>query len=168
MPIYIRIYKTKAVFGYSEDIRWQIHKWMDSVDKKYAEKQRNSDEHPNKPFADDVIKKPHYGAVGGAYEFYFQQAGTTASLKIKNSVTGDSIKFISEKQPSQPKKKEDRCFSIGRSLLQRLKKWEINDKDKTDENNYVYKFCPTTIGDIIKIRNSKTKREIDLTDYDEW
>lgn len=33
---------------------------------------------------------------------------------------------------------------------------------------YVYTYCPTTIGVVVKVRNDVTNEEIDLSDYDNW
>lgn len=33
---------------------------------------------------------------------------------------------------------------------------------------YVYSFCPTSLGLVVKIRDEITKEEIDLTDYESW
>ena len=33
---------------------------------------------------------------------------------------------------------------------------------------YTFSFTPTTLGEVIKVRNELTKEEIDLTDYDLW
>ena len=33
---------------------------------------------------------------------------------------------------------------------------------------YTYSFTPTSIGVIVKVRNTVTKAEIDLSDYDTW
>lgn len=33
---------------------------------------------------------------------------------------------------------------------------------------YIYQFCPTSLGIVVKVIDDCTKEEIDLTDYESW
>lgn len=63
-------------------------------------------------------------------------------------------------------------FGIDKAEYAKFKEW----KDKKDLEKYTgaiggrftYEFTPTSLGIVIKVRDSMDKDEIDLTDYNMW
>ncbi len=81
--------------------------------------------------------------------------------------------------------KMNQIFSLSEKEKVVLIKWKIEQDEKMIEcaknrggpmcrpcgpigGAYTYSFTPTTIGVMIKVTNSVTNNEIDLTNYDEW
>ncbi len=104
--------------------------------------------------------RPYYGAVGGAYVYEFCPTSAGLSVKVENTESGDEIN-LTDYEASQ----ERVMFEIGGEDYQNLVKWQQGIEDRGD---YIYRFCPTAVGLIIKVKNTETGDEIDLTEYDDW
>lgn len=70
-------------------------------------------------------------------------------------------------------------FSLTEAQQTKLNKWlktqeqVLESQGKDGYNGAIggaltYSFTPTSVGDIVKVYDSRTKAEYDLTDYDSW
>ena len=62
-------------------------------------------------------------------------------------------------------------FSLDKEQLEKLSEW-MKTRPKAYGGaiggRYVYTFCNTSLGTVVKVRDDITKEEIDLTDYVSW
>jgi len=62
-------------------------------------------------------------------------------------------------------------FTINKEKQEELSAWMKTRREKYEGcsgGRYVYTFCPTLLGDVVKVRDDITGEEIDLTDYESW
>jgi hypothetical protein len=62
-------------------------------------------------------------------------------------------------------------FDLDKEQLAKLNEW-MKTRPKKYEGcsggRYIYQFCPTSLGLVVKVIDDITKEEIDLTDYENW
>lgn len=62
-------------------------------------------------------------------------------------------------------------FTLDKEQLTKLNKW-LKDRPPKYEGcsggRYIYTFCPTSLGTVVKVKDSITGDEIDLSDYENW
>lgn len=62
-------------------------------------------------------------------------------------------------------------FSLNKKQWEKLEKWSKSiEKQYTGAigGRFTYTFHPTTLGMVVKVIDEVTKKEIDLTDYNDW
>ena len=62
-------------------------------------------------------------------------------------------------------------FELDKEQLEKLSAWRKTRPVRYEGcsgGRYVYLFCPTSLGLVVKVIDDCTKEEIDLTDYGSW
>jgi hypothetical protein len=191
----ITIYKTNYEFygsiyvlciSFSENIKKQIDDWEAALDKMVFDEQimtgsfRGSfsiDEAQRflmEKLREEGIIQPYYGAINaGACTYTLQIAPPTCAISVKHTIVEEQASFedtvtILQAEASEVVRNHKQGFMIKEKEYLSLQKWELWNADDEFSSRYIYTFSPTTIGLGIKVMETLTKEQIDITDYSDW
>jgi hypothetical protein len=188
------IYKTKyefhgstyvLCFSLPENIKKQMDDWEMAWDKVVCDEQIRTGSfrgrfsikascraHMEKLREKGIIR-PYYGAIGGACAYTLQVTPPTCTIGVEHTVVEEKTSFedtitILQAGASEVARNHKQDFMIKEQEYQSLQKWDLWNAADEFTSRYIYRFSPTSIGLGIKVMETLTKEQIDITDYDEW
>jgi hypothetical protein len=89
--------------------------------------------------------------------------------KVEKKISfDDSMTIILKAKASEIALNRNLKFMIAKDEYLYLKKWDLWNEDDKFTSRYSYTFSPTSIGHVIKVRETLTKKQIDISNYDNW
>lgn len=137
------------------------------------------------------------GGSSGACIYYFQINDDQCNLQVCHSVVGEVLSFDLAIQKLDPQVPMNRSTEIQFSFLpyvtdeqleqpwtgernqtlickildqeyENLKQWENWVDEEALTSRYIYEFGQVSMGFSIKVKDTKTGNNLDITDYDSW
>lgn len=191
----ITIYKTNyesdgstyvLCFSLPENIKKQMDDWEAALDKMVFDEQIMTGSFRGKFSIDDAhrsllekrrekgIIRPYYGAINaGACTYTLQVTLPSCTIGIEHTVVEEKASFedtvtILQAEASEVTRNHKPDFMIKEQEYQSLQKWDLWNADDEFTSRYIYRFSPTSIGLGIKVMETLTKEQIDITDYSDW
>ena len=171
---------------FSKNINKQINDWELNLDKIVFDEQiKTGSFHGQFPVDDNRRIRmqgsrdkgfihPYYGAINGrACAYTLQIIPPKCVIGVEHEVINEKIFFedtvsILQTDASVMIRNKNNRFIVEEKEYRTLQKWENwNEKDEFT-SRYIYKFFPTSIGLVIKVTDTHTKDQIDISDYDNW
>lgn len=116
------------------------------------------------------IEKSYTGVSGGGQSYVFSNNDGFASLKIIDELSRKNMTITNE--PFDNVKNCNKplmvMFEISGDNMKRFNVWKISKSLTDDESGYRFKFVPTGLGMVKIVSHIKSRKRIDLTDYDNW
>lgn len=173
-------------FSFSEDVTKRIDNWRLDLDKMVVDEQiatgsfngrfriRDDQRSMMKDMQKEGVIQPYYGAIGGACSYTLQIIPPLCTISVEFTEMEKKISFdenmtiILKAKASKITLNQNRKFMIEKDQYLSLKKWDLWNEDDQFTSRYSYKFSPTSIGDVIKVTETLTKNQIDISNYDNW
>ena len=171
---------------FSKNINKQINDWELNLDKIVFDEQiKTGSFHGQFPVDDNRRIRmqgsrdkgfihPYYGAINGrACAYTLQIIPPKCVIGVEHEVINEKIFFedtvsILQTDASVMIRNKNNRFIVEEKEYRTLQKWENwNEKDEFT-SRYIYKFFPTSIGLVIKVTDTHTKDQIDISDYEIW
>lgn len=171
---------------FSKNINEQINDWEVNLDKIVFDEQiKTGSFHGQFPVDDNRrvrmrdsrdkgIIRPYYGAINAcACAYTLQIMQPQCIIGVEHEVTNEKTFFedtvsILQKDASVMNDDFKKGFVIEEQEYRTLQKWENwNEKDEFT-SRYIYRFFPTSIGLVIKVTDTHTKDQIDISAYEKW
>jgi hypothetical protein len=171
---------------FSKNINEQINDWEVNLDKIIFDEQiKTGSFHGQFPVDDNRrtrmqeslekgIIRPYYGAINArACAYTLQIMPPKCVIGVEHEVINEKTFFedtvsILQKDASVMNDDFRKGFVIEEQEYRTLQKWKNwNEKDEFT-SRYIYRFFPTSIGLVIKVTDTHTKDQIDISDYDNW
>jgi len=172
--------------AFSKNINEQINDWEVNLDKIVFDEQiKTGSFHGQFPVDDNKrirmqdlrdkgIIRPYYGAINArACAYTLQIMPPKCFIGVEHEVINEKTFFedtVSILQTDASVMNDDfkKGFVIEEQEYRTLQKWENwNEKDEFT-SRYIYMFFPTSIGLVIKVTDTHTKDQIDISDYENW
>jgi hypothetical protein len=192
----ITIYKTNyefygstyvLCFSFSEDVNKRINTWESDLDKMVLDEQITTGSFRGRfPIDDDQrsllenmrkegIIQPYYGAINpSACNYALQINPPICTIGIEHTTVEEKISFdenttiILQAKASEVALNHKHGFMIKKKEYQSLQKWDLWNEDDEFTSRYIYTFSPTSVGVGIKVTETLTKDQIDISDYSDW
>jgi len=192
----ITVYKTNyefygstyvLCFSLSEDIHKRIDTWESDLDKMVLEEQITTGSFRGRfPIDDDQrslmenmrregIIQPYYGAISpSACNYTLQINPPICTISIEHTIVEEKISLdentmiIFHAKASEVARNHKHGFIIKKQEYQSLQSWDLWNEDDEFTPRYVYTFSPTSVGVGIKVTETRTKEQIDISDYSVW
>lgn len=120
------------------------------------------------------IIRPYYGAINArACAYTLQIMPPKCVIGVEHEVINEKTFFedtvsILQTDASLMNDDFENGFDIEEQEYRTLQKWgNWNEKDEF-KSRYTYMFFPTSIGLVIKVTDTHTKDQIDISDYEIW
>ena len=171
---------------FSKNIDEQINDWEVNLDKIVFDEQiKTGSFHGQFPVDDnrrirmqeslgEGIIRPYYGAINArACAYTLQIMPPKCVIGVEHEVLNEKTFFedtVSILQTDASVINDDFAngFVIEEQEYRTLQKWgNWNEKDEFT-SRYTYMFFPTSIGLVIKVTDTHTKDQIDISDYENW
>lgn len=172
--------------AFSKNINEQIDDWEVNMDKIVFDEQiKTGSFHGQFPVDDNRrvrmqdsrdkgIIRPYYGAINArACAYTLQIMPPKCIIGVEHEVINENTFFedtvsILQKHASVMIRHKNNGFIVEEKEYRTLQKWENwNEKDEFT-SRYIYRFFPTSIGLVIKVTDTHTKDQIDISGYDNW
>jgi hypothetical protein len=118
---------------------------------------------------------PYYGAggSGGACMYSLRQTGAGYVVEAENVEIGDCVQFRDASGSVQVSVIADlqMVFRIDGQEFENLKRWIHWSDGEAFTSRYVYRFGRVSLGRLgytVRIEDTLTDNELDVTDYDDW
>jgi len=180
----VSIEKTKSprrlLFKLSEDAVKEIKKWLvtvESANYHYQIKTGMLGKYYKTKLKDHVltmikkhaqtsgIERPYEGVSGGAQRYIFSNNDGVISVKIFDELSRKKLTIRNDYDDNQPMMV---MFVISGDDMTRLNKWKVSKELSDDESGYLFEFTPTGLGVVQIVSHIRSRKSIDLTDYDNW
>ena len=171
---------------FSKNINEQINDWEVNLDKIVFDEQiKTGSFHGQFPVDDnrrirmqeslaEGIIRPYYGAISArACAYTLQIMPPKCVIGVEHEVINEKTFFedtvsILQTDASVMNDAFGNGFVIEEQEYRTLQKWgNWNEKDEFT-SRYIYMFFPTSIGSVIKVTDTHTKDQIDISDYENW
>ena len=171
---------------FSKNINEQINDWEVNLDKIVLDEQIKTGSFRGSFPVDDNrrlrmqdsrnkgIIQPYYGAISAhACTYTLQIISPKCVISVEHEVINEKICFedqvsILQTDSSVTILNKNKRFIVEEKEYRTLQKWENwNEKDEFT-SRYIYMFFPTSIGLVIKVTDTYTKDQIDISDYENW
>lgn len=172
--------------SFPENIHQQIHEWQTNLDKIVFDEQiKTGSFHGQFPVDDNRrirmqeslgkgIILPYYGAISArACSYTLQIMPPKCVIGVEHEVINEKTFFedtVSIHQTDAAVINDDfgNGFVIEEQEYRNLQKWgNWNERDEFT-SRYIYMFFPTSIGSVIKVTDTQTRDQIDISDYENW
>jgi hypothetical protein len=172
--------------SYPENIHQQIHEWQANLDKIVFDEQiKTGSFHGQFPIDNNRrarmqellekgIIRPYYGAINArAFAYTLHIISPKCVIGVEHEVLNEKAFFedtvsILQKDASVMNDDFRKEFVIEEQEYRTLQKWENWDERDEFTSRYIYMFFPTSIGLVIKVTDTHTKDQIDISDYENW
>ncbi|MCL4299426.1 MAG: hypothetical protein KJ077_27065 [Anaerolineae bacterium] len=173
-------------FSLSENIEKQIENWQAALDKIVFDEQMRLGSFRGRFPIDDTLRslmerlqekgiiQPYYGTTDARACIYtLQVTSPTCIIGVEHVVVGETASFeatvtVLQAEASEVAQNHKRGFMIKEKEYQSLQKWEFWNKDDEFTSRYIYTFSPSTVGLGIRVTDTQTKEQIDISDYSDW
>lgn len=117
--------------------------------------------------------RPYYGAIGGVWSYQFRFAVPDCQIVVEHGTTGQTLKlcvpgkisrfaFANSAGPEMP------ICRIDGQEYRNLTNWNRWNSRQALTNRYEYRFCETSIGDVVIVKDISNNEIIDVSDYEGW
>jgi hypothetical protein len=120
------------------------------------------------------IIQPYYGAINAsACTHTLQVLPPTCVVSSEHTVVEETKIFedavtILEADGSVVAQNHKRGFMIERQEYRSLQQWKFWNAEDEFTGRYIFGFAPTAIGTAIKVTDTRSRQEIDITDWSDW
>ncbi len=178
--------KYALCISFPDNIHQQILEWQANLDKMVFDEQiktgsyhgrfpvRNGIRTHMKGLKEKGIVRPYYGATSAhACTYSLQITPPTCIIGVEHEAAEKKASFedsaeILQIDASENTHNSNSGFIVGNQEYRTLQEWvNWNDKDEFT-SRYIYKFIPGSIGVAVRVIDTYTKDQIDISDYDNW
>jgi len=180
MPIKTRITDKEAVFECSKEAMDRIKQWQQETDEKLFMAQIEEDselslsaphivERMKNRFNKEGIKKPYYGAAGGAYSIEFGFKDAVAFVRSVNGMTKESFEILNNNEPLTASDNGDLLsYRLSKEEMTKFNAWRQTEEGQGNLEDYVFSFWSASLGGGVIIRNMRSSAELNTINYDDW
>jgi len=172
--------------SFPENIHQKIDEWQANLDKIVFDEQiETGSYHGLFPVTDNMrlhmkdLKekgkvRPYYGAISAnACTYSLQIIPPTCLIGVEHEATGEKFSFEDSAEILRIDASNNTCksssgFMVRDQEYRTLQGW-VNWSDKDEfTSRYIYNFSSTSIGLVIKVTDTHTQDQIDISDYENW
>ncbi len=172
--------------SFPENIQQQINEWEANLDKMVFDEQiKTGSYHGRVPVRDNIraymqglhekgIVRPYYGASGAqACSYFLQVTPPTCAIGVEHETADEKVSFedsveIIQIDAAENTHRINNAFMVRNQEYRTLQRWKHWNEKEEFTSRYIYKFFSTSIGMVIKVTDTHTKDQIDISDYDNW
>jgi hypothetical protein len=184
MPVTAQKTVNGIVFTVSGTICQRISDWESALDKQVFNEQLKTGLFRGRPLDDDtlvmmrMVKEqghiaPYYGVGGSrgscAYTLKLMDTGNYG-VRVENTFVGKSMEFHEDAdEPNAPTPRM--LFKIDGQEYRNLCQWDCWIDKKALTSRYVYCFGRVSLGRLgytVKVGDTVTQNEVDVTEYADW
>lgn len=187
MSIIVQQLRREIRFTISGALCQSISNWESALDEQVFNKQLKTGIFRGRLLDSETLKimqmakdrgevVPYYGVGGsrGACTYSLRMTDTGYTVKVENIEASESVEFsdspsqqLEESNATEPRM----VFKIDGQEYQNLRQWEYWSEQEATTSRYVYHFGRVSLerlGYTVKVEDTLTGNNIDVTDYEGW